>query len=101
MLRIDTVIDVGQVPDLPDRSRLNHPSIGQLHQANERLYQANERWKNEILDANKEWKEEIKHHFEFVAENLLHDFRGAKQDKIEQHEDRIARLERHAGLRSA
>lgn len=37
-------------------------------------------------------------HFNVVAENLVHDFHGVFKDRLEQHEDRIVRLEQHAGL---
>lgn len=64
-----------------------------------KLYQANERWKNEILDADEKWKEELKQHFDVIAENIRHDLlKGALNDKIEQHEDRIIRLEQHVGM---
>jgi hypothetical protein len=43
----------------------------------------------------------LKEHFDFVAENIKHDFQGAFKDKLEQHEDRIVRLEEHAGLVAA
>ena len=44
-------------------------------------------------------EDRIKHYFDVVAENIKHDFlRGALPDKIEQHEDRIIRLEQHAGF---
>lgn len=43
--------------------------------------------------------EETRRHFDVVAENIKHDFlHGALPDKIEQHEDRIVRLETHVGL---
>lgn len=42
---------------------------------------------------------ETRRHFDVVAENIRHDLvKGALNDKIEQHEDRIIRLEQHAGL---
>lgn len=37
-------------------------------------------------------------HFNVVAENLVHDFKGIFKDRLEQHEDRIVRLEQHVGL---
>ena len=63
-----------------------------------KLYDANERWKNEILTANARWKEEILTHFDLVAETMRYDLLGAHKDRIENHEDRIRRLERHAGF---
>lgn len=44
------------------------------------------------------WKEEIIHEFHVVAENLHHDFKGALNDKIQNHENRIVRLEGRVGL---
>ena len=83
-----------------DKIGLLQEDIAFVKTAIGQLRQANERWKNEILDANKEWKDEIKRHFDLVAEHLLHDLRGAHHDKIQQHDDRLVRLERHAGLRT-
>jgi hypothetical protein len=65
-----------------------------------KLYVANERWKDEILDKNEAWKDEIVHEFKVVAEDLRHDLLGVHKDKIENHEDRLVRLERHVGVRA-
>jgi hypothetical protein len=50
----------------------------------------------------------IMHHFNVVAENLVHDFQGAHSDKIGIHEDKLAdhegrliRLEKRAGIFTA
>ncbi len=75
-----------------------------------KLYAANERWKDELADRTESWtvemsermeawKGEVKEHFDVVAENIRHDFRGAFSDKLDQHEGRLLRLERQAGLR--
>lgn len=46
--------------------------------------------------------EETKQHFDVVAENIHYDMlKGALNDKVEQHEDRIVRLEQRAGLAAA
>ena len=45
-------------------------------------------------------KKEIIHEFHVVAEDIKHDFKGAFHDKLEQHEDRIVRLEQNMGLAS-
>ncbi len=66
-----------------------------------KLYDANERWKDEILEQQKEWKEEIVHEFKVVAEDFRHDAMGANKDRIENHEDRIVRLEQHTKLLAA
>ncbi len=54
------------------------------------------------------YKDEIMRHFDVVAENIRHDLLGAKSDEIEllkdthhDHERRIRRLERSAGLIAA
>jgi hypothetical protein len=69
-----------------------------------KLYAANERWKNEIIDEVDgrivASEERTKRHFEVVAEDIKHDFQGAFHDKLQQHEERLARLEQHAGLRA-
>lgn len=41
---------------------------------------------------------ETHHQFGVVAEDIKHNFQGAFHDKIEQHEDRIIRLEQHVGM---
>ena len=43
-------------------------------------------------------KKEISHEFHVVAEDIKHDFKGAFKDRVEQHDDRILRLEQHTGL---
>ena len=48
-----------------------------------------------------DWKREIVHEFKVVAEDLRHDFRGAFQDKLAAHDDRLDRIEKHLGLRAA
>lgn len=48
-----------------------------------------------------EQEDRLTRHFSVVAEDLVHDFKGAFHDKLEQHEDRILRLEHLAGLTTA
>lgn len=51
------------------------------------------------MDAKFEkFAEIITQHMNVVAENLVHDFNGIFKDRLEQHEDRITRLEEHTGL---
>jgi hypothetical protein len=52
-----------------------------------RLYAANEQWKDELIE-----------HFDLAAEDIKHNFESAFHDKLEQHDDRIKRLERHVKL---
>ncbi len=42
--------------------------------------------------------EELTQHMNVVAENIVYDFKGIFKDRLEQHEDRIIRLEKHTGL---
>ena len=53
---------------------------------------------NDLEEKMELWKKELKDHFDLVAENIKHDFKGAFHDKLEQHEDRIVQLEEHVGL---
>jgi hypothetical protein len=62
-----------------------------------RLYDANERWKDEVIGAQERWKDEIKRHFDLKVETIRHDLLGANKDRIENHEHRITRLERRTG----
>jgi len=64
----------------------------------QRLYDAIERWKGEILS-------EVKQHFDVVVEQIRHDLLGANRDEIDvlkdrtnANESRILRLEVHAGI---
>jgi len=73
-----------------------------------RLYDANLKWKEEIIEKMKKWKFEIERHFDVVAENMHHDLLGANNDEIENlknskddHEKRIHKLEKHSGLVAA
>lgn len=106
------------LPDAPVPCALTHPCYTQfmptdgsalatkddirlLMEEIGKLYAANERWKGELEEQIAVSETRMKDHFDLVAENIRHDFNGAFGDKIEQHEDRLVRLERHAGLRSA
>ncbi len=42
--------------------------------------------------------EETKRYFDVVAEDMRHDYLGAHKDRIENHEDRIRRLEKKTGV---
>lgn len=54
--------------------------------------------RGELRGEMQELHTETRRHFDVVAENIKHDFKGAFHDKLEQHDDRIIRLEQHAGL---
>lgn len=51
-----------------------------------------------LYDANERWKNEVKRHFDVTVEKIRHDLQGANKDQIENLEDRLDRLEKHAGL---
>ncbi|MEK7218184.1 MAG: hypothetical protein AAB728_01825 [Patescibacteria group bacterium] len=70
-----------------------------------KLYNADERWKDEIIDANERWKDEIIRHVDVTVENIRHELRSANREEIEvlkdrskDHGARIQRLESAAGL---
>ena len=56
-------------------------------------------WKDEIQEQIVASEARTKEHFDLVAENLKHDFVGAFHDKVQQHEDRLVRLEMRSGMR--
>lgn len=63
-----------------------------------KLYDANERWKNELRDDGKRAKDDMKGHVDLRIEQLRHDLLDAKKDRVENHEDRLRKLERHTGM---
>lgn len=67
-----------------------------------RLYDANERWKNELkveMDRRASDSEKrMKNHFDLAVENIRADLTGANKDRIEGHEHRIVQLEKHIGI---
>jgi|CXWL01.1.fsa_nt_gi hypothetical protein len=63
-----------------------------------KLYDANQRWKDEIIQKTGEWKDEIISEFKLVAEDMHHDLHGVTKDRFEGHEQRIVRLEKHTKL---
>ena len=56
-------------------------------------HDATERWKNEVID-------ETKRHFDLTVETIHHDLLGADKDRLENHEDRIIRLEQRVEVAS-
>jgi hypothetical protein len=46
-----------------------------------------------LRDEIVEWKEEIVHEFHVVKEDIRHDALGANKDRIENHENRLKRVE--------
>ena len=74
--------------------------IGKYHQQTEqRFADMEERMEKRMEERITKEGKETRHHFDVVAENIKHDFlHGALPDKIEQHEDRIVRLEQHVSL---
>lgn len=63
-----------------------------------KLYDANEKWKNEAIGETKRMKDEIKSHTDLGIELLRADLLDAKKDRIENHEGRLRKLEQHTGL---
>ena len=67
-----------------------------------KLYDASEQWKEEVittLDERIDGKigqseERMKHYFDLTVETIRHDLLSANKDRIENHEDRLRRLER-------
>ena len=66
--------------------------IAALMESIGKLYDANERWKDEIIHAPEQWKDEIIRHFDVVAENLHKDFLDAFNDRTQQHHDHLGDL---------
>jgi hypothetical protein len=59
-----------------------------------------EEFKQEILVYVDDSAKETRRHFDVMVETLHHNLvRGALNDKVQQHEDRILVLERRAGVR--
>ncbi|MBI2524146.1 hypothetical protein HYW11_02960 [Candidatus Peregrinibacteria bacterium] len=69
--------------------------MGKYYQQTE---QRIERLEEEFTQKVDDWKKEIIHEFHVVAENLHYDFKGALNDKIQNHENRIVHLEERVGL---
>ena len=65
------------------------------------LYQADERWKDEIISRVDSKIHEVEHHLLVAMEALRSDVQAMYNDKLSQHEDRIGRLEKHAGFVAA
>lgn len=69
--------------------------IGKLYdRVGHMIEESEERTMQHIKDS----EEQTKLHFDVVSENMRHDFLGAHKDRIENHENRIHRLEDHVGL---
>lgn len=81
-----------------DQAAATKQDISMLMEQMGTLYDANERWKDEILDANEKWKDEIIHEFHLVAEDSKHDIGGVQNDRIAGVENRVTRLEQHTGM---
>ena len=84
-----------QTPATKEDIRLLMEQIGNL-------YDASERGKAEVittLDERIEGKigqseERMKHHFDLTVETIRYDLLSANKDRMENHEDRLRRLER-------
>lgn len=75
--------------------RLLMAQIGEYYNRTERrVADLEETLEKKILAA----EERTKRYFDVVAEAMRHDYLGAHKDRIENHENRIRRLEEHSGL---
>lgn len=67
-----------------------------------KLYDTNAQWKQEIIETMDKKisasETKIIHQFRVIAEDMRHDAFGIQKDRIEDHEHRIRRLERHTKL---
>ena len=63
-----------------------------------KLFDANERWKDELEEKVVVSEVRMKSQFDLSVENIRAELVGANRDRIESHEIRISRLERHAGI---
>lgn len=53
---------------------------------------------HDLYEANERWKEEIKHEFHIVAEQIRHDVGRSQDDRITAVEHDVLRLKKHTGL---
>ena len=81
-----------------DTSPATKADIKMLMDSMGKLFDANERWKNELRDDAGRMKDEMKGHVDLTIELLRHDLLDAKKDRVENHENRLRKLERHTGL---
>lgn len=74
-------------PTAPATKADIHMMMGEIG----KLYDANERWKEEV-------KKDVKEHFDVVIENMHHDYKGAHKDDMENLKNRVTRLEEEVGI---
>lgn len=84
--------------DLMDFMKHIDASIGSIDKRVDDLRFDMAAWKDELHLDMETWKEELKLHFDFVAENLRHDYLSANHDEVENLKTRVTRLERKTGL---
>jgi hypothetical protein len=70
-----------------------------------KMYDVQERWKNELHKDMEIWKEELKDHFDLAVEQIRHELVSANREEIEvlkdghnDHGARIIALEKVTGL---
>ena len=73
----------------------------QISKQIEGLYQAEERWKDEIISHVDSKIHDVEHRLLVAMENLRSDVNAMYNDKLSQHEDRIRRLETRTGFVAA
>lgn len=87
--------DSAQAPATKQDVRLLMEQMGKYY---EKTHREMTEWKEEFHGTVRESEDRTKRHFDVVVEDIKHDFQGAFHDKLEQHDDRILRLEHHVGL---
>lgn len=86
------------MPKPDDTSPATKADIKMLMDSMGKLFDANELWKNELREDSRRMKDDMKGHVDLTIELLRHDLMDAKKDRVENHEDRLRKLERHTGL---
>lgn len=92
-----------------DDAAATKKDIGLLMGEMGKMYDAMERWKNELKNSFDSKYDGLKNHFDskydrlkdyfdLTVENIRYDLVGANRDEIEMIKDRVGRLEKHAGL---
>lgn len=76
-----------------------HHAFEDMERRFQNLEHGFEALEKDVATQLKESEGRVKRYFDVIAENIRHDLlKGALHDKIEQHEDRIQRLEQQTGL---
>jgi FKBP-type peptidyl-prolyl cis-trans isomerase (trigger factor) len=90
--------DDAQAPATKEDIRLLMEQIGTYYSQTQQQIEA---YYSQTQVQIAEMEERMMRHFDVTVETIRHDLLGANKDKIESHEDRLGRLERHTGLLAA